>query len=163
MKVALAMAFLLFTQGCTRPNQTRIPEAPTTANPFVGTWAYEETGEAIHFLSTGALSIEPGEILASLNRLQNTQRARYTSRLINRGRYEISDSNDLILYVTADWTGKGTGARRPTYKQVESTIIFEYEIENRSILRLKKKSLTQGAEENLNPNEELQLLLTFIE
>lgn len=163
MKAAFTVTCLLLAIGCKTSNQPNVSEVIPAPNPVVGTWVFEESGGAIHFLSTGRISIEPGHILASLNRFQNTQRTRYTSQLLKTGKYDLNNENELILYVTADWTGKGTGARRPVYKRVESTIIFEYDIVNQSTLRLKKKNLKQGTEDNLHSNEELELTLAFVE
>ena len=163
MRVVVIVCFLGLMMGCSSSEDTIISTPDTAPNPIIGTWALQGTEDTIHFLSTGKFIIEPGDILYALNRFQNTQRTRYTSRLLNTGNYEINKQNELILLITADWTGKGTGARRPTNKRVESKIIFDYIPESDSTLTLRKKMLTQGTQTNQNSDEEFELRLGFIE
>ena len=136
------------------------PEEVRVQHPVLGVWGLEQHPDIILFLSSGEVKFEQGEILAAINRFQNTQRTRYTSRLQRTGRYEIIEPSELILYVTADWTGKGTGARRPTEKQVESRIVFDMQTLEGNVLTLRKKNMTQeGNETNLNEEEELVFTL----
>ena len=162
MRVLYLTLFLLLA-GCASSKPTEAPTEESIINPILGSWEHIDSGNTIHFLSTGTVTIEPGDLLAAINRFQNTQRNRYTSHLLNSGRYEISSENELTLYVTADWTGKGRGARRPQEKRVTSSIIFELEQGDHSTLVLKKKNLLQEGEESLNSEEELHFSLIPIE
>ena len=114
-------------------------------------------------MPSGEVKFDQGEMLTSLNRFQNTQRARYTSRLQRTGRYERAEDSELVLYVVADWTGKGTGARRPRGKQVESRIVFNMEWSEENTLTLRKKSMSQaGSETNIHEDEDLIFTLIQI-
>ena len=166
MRAIVIVLFLLHLVACSSSNSISVPPEeplPPPANPVLGTWELEDADTAIHFQPTGRLTIEPGHILSAINRLQNTQRDRYTSQLVQIGQYEVVNDEELFLHVTADWTGKGRGARRPAYKQVESTIVFELERLDQSTLLLNKKRLIQDEKEHINPEEVLQFTLILVE
>ena len=136
-----------------------ISEETDSQISVLGVWQQENHKDFILFLSSGEVKFEQGELLASINRFQNTQRARYTSRLQRTGQFELSGDSALVLFVTADWTGKGVGARRPQEKQVESRIVFDIAVEEK-IVTLHKKTMTrQGDATNLNADEELSFKL----
>ena len=149
--------------GCSSSDKVVSTIDEPASAPLVGAWADSESGETIYFLSTGKVTIETGIILDTINRFQNTQRSRYTSRLLNTGTYIVSENGELTLFLTADWTGKGTGARRPANKRVKSTITFEFVMTNDLTLTLRKKHMTQGSEENKNSDEELLFTLKHID
>ena len=163
MRETLIFFVLLFFVGCSTSKKIETPPEEQLINPILGSWIEEESGDTIQFLSNGTFLIESGIVLAAINRFQNTRRNRYTSRLLNIGRYEYLPDSELALHITADWTGKGTGARRPSDKRVESTITFTVENSSDSTLVLHKKGLTQGSEEDLNDTEELNFTLLFID
>ena len=163
MRETLIFFVLLLFVGCSASKKVESPVEELSINPILGSWTEEESGDTIQFLSNGTFLIESGIVLAAINRFQNTNRNRYTSRLLNIGRYEYLPDNELALYVTADWTGKGTGARRPADKRVESIIIFTIENAGNATIVLHKKSLTQGSEEDLEDTQELNFTLLFID
>lgn len=162
IRASFLLTVLLLVTGCSTPNKATRPIEESTRNPILGSWELENSDSVIHFLSTGRVTIEPGKILAMINRFQNTERNRYTSNLLSAGRYEVLNERELALYVTADWTGKGTGARRPTDKRVESAILFDFEVNDNSILFLQKKKLTQGDSNEPISGEQLELTLHLI-
>ena len=165
MRASVLLIIILLVTGCSSSDKAALPieEKEPTPNPILGSWTLDNSDAVIHFLSTGRVTIEPGDILATINRFQNTERHRYTSNLLSAGRYEVLNEKEIVLYIVADWTGKGTGARRPTSKRVESVILFDFEVKANSTLFLQKKSLTQGESNELINSEELQLTLHFIE
>jgi|GEM_PF-6233487 len=163
MRAALIFLVLMFFTGCSASEKIEQPIEELFVNPILGSWTEEKSGDTVQFLSNGTFLIESGLVSAAINRFQNTERNRYTSRLLNLGRYAYLPDDELVLYVTADWTGKGTGARRPADKRVESIITFTIESAGNSTLALRKKSLTQGSEEDLNDTEELNFTLLFID
>ena len=163
MRETLIFFVLLLFVGCSASKKVESPVEELSINPILGSWTEEESGDTIQFLSNGTFLIESGIVLAAINRFQNTERNRYASRLLNIGRYEYLPDNELALYVTADWTGKGTGARRPADKRVESIITFTIENAGNATIVLHKKSLTQGSEEDLEDTQELNFTLLFID
>ena len=154
---------LLFFVGCSASEKIEHPIEERAINPILGSWTEEGSGDTIQFLSNGTFLLESGSVLAALNRFQNTERNRYTSRLLNLGRYEYVPDDQLVLYVIADWTGKGRGARRPADKRVESIITFTVKPAGNSTLVLHKNNLTQGLDVGLNDTEELNFTLLFVD
>ncbi|MBX2820219.1 MAG: hypothetical protein KTR29_11080 [Rhodothermaceae bacterium] len=163
MRATLILLVLLFAVGCSTSKKIKPPTEELSVNPILGSWTEEESGDTIQFLSNGTFLIESGNVLAAINRFQNTERNRYTSRLLTMGRYEYLPDDELALHVTADWTGKGTGARRPADRRVESIITFTIESVGDSSLVLRHKSMTQGSEEDLSHTDELNFTLLFID
>ena len=163
MRVFFTAICLLVAIGCSSSQKAAPVVEEPAQNPLIGTWTLQDSSSTIHFISTGRIIIEPGDILASINRFQNTQRDRYTSRLLSTGRYQILDNKEVALFVVADWTGKGSGARRPLEKRVESEIVFEFEVQDSTTLLLNKKMLKQRTENHLHSDETLQFRLLFVE
>ena len=164
MKTIASITFALFIlvfSGCSSsksPSDTAAAVEDAMQSPVAGTWAVDGGSDAIHFMDSGDVMLEQGDILAAINRFQNTERARYISRLQKEASYEWNDASELILHVTADWTGKGTGARRPEDKQVDSRIVFDIESMDENTVTLRKKSMTQNGEEK-HADEELAFKL----
>ena len=160
--IICCMLLLPFALGCSSSKNAdsgSMPEMEAMPNPVAGTWATANASDTIHFMDGGEVMFEQGDILASINRFQNTERSKYISRLQKKGMYEWTNEKELVLTVMADWTGKGTGARRPADKTVESHIAFMVESMDDSQITLKKTNLTQGDQANLHADEDLTLTL----
>lgn len=104
--------------------------------------------------------LDQGNFMTAINRFQNTDRSKYNSRLSNTATYEFNGSDQLILNVMADWTGKGTGARRAEDKSVSSSIVFAVEDMGDSI-KLTKVSMSQSnsGTDNTNAGEDISFTL----
>ncbi len=159
--VLAGLGLALIGAGCasTAPDAASNVHAPPES-PMTGRWVPGDslTG-AVVFLPSGLLVFEQGTLLASINRLQNTERRRYISRLRESGRYEVTADDTLVLHVTADWTGKGAGARRPADRLVESRIVFDIVSLDDERIQLEKNEVVRGEAGNLNAGDELTLVL----
>lgn len=149
---------LLLSAGCSSANKTA---SEVTNNPLVGAWAMEgESASAIMFTPGGDVTLDQGGIFTAINRFQNTNRASYNTRLVNTATYEYNGSDQLILNVMADWTGKGAGSRRAEDKSVASSIVFSVE-DMGEMVKLTKVSMTQSGSgtDNTNDGEALSFML----
>ena len=150
--------FLLLTAiGCSSSKDT----ATESNNPMVGAWAMEgNSSTVVQFMSSGDAMIEQGDMLAAINRVQNTNRAKYRTRLLKEATYEFNGSDQMTLNVMADWTGKGTGATKAEDKSVASTIDFSVQ-DMGDTIKLTKISMTQSGSgtDNTNADEELTFSL----
>ncbi len=130
-------------------------------NPMLGAWVMDgSTTGALQLMASGDATLEQGDILAAINRHQNTDRAKYRTRLVKEATYEVNGPDRLTLNVMADWTGKGTGARRAEDKSVASSIVFSVSTMGDTI-KLTKISMTQSGSgtDNTNADEELSFSL----
>ncbi len=149
---------LLLSSGC---SSSKSASEATTNSPVVGSWAIEGSDAQVLQLSpSGDAIIDQGNFMTAINRLQNTDRSKYNSRLSNTATYEFNGTDQLILNVMADWTGKGTGARRAEDKSVSSAIVFSVE-DMGDMIKLTKVSLSQSnsGTDNTNPGENLSFTL----
>lgn len=157
------IVFALLIAGCSSSKKSAsIPEVTV---PVVGAWTMQDgNGGALQFMSNGEFTLEQGDILAAINRFQNTDRARYISRLIKNGTYEFNGPDKITLNVMADWTGKGTGSRRAEDKSVASMIVFAVEDLGGDTVTLRKVSMTQNGSgtDNMNSDEALSFSLMRI-
>ena len=65
-----------------------------------------------------------------------------------------------MLNVTANWIGKGTGARRAEDKTVSSSIVFSVE-EMEDTIKLTKINMSQSGSGTENTNADEQLAFTL--
>ncbi len=150
---------LLLSSGCSSSKKTA-SEAMTNS-PVVGSWAIEGSDSQVLQLSpSGDAIIDQGNFMTAINRLQNTDRSQYNSRLSNAATYEFNGTDELILNVVGNWTGKGTGARRAADKSVSSTIVFSVE-DMGDMIKLTKVSMSQSnsGTDNTNASESLSFTL----
>ena len=150
--------FLLLTAiGCSSSKKA----SSEAENPMVGAWALEGTSATVvHFMSSGDLMLEQSDMFAAINRVQNTDRAKYRTRLLKEATYEFNGSDQLTMNVMADWSGKGTGARKAQDKSVASTIVFSVQ-DMGDMIKLTKISMTQSGSgtDNTNSDEDLSFSL----
>ena len=150
--------FLLLTAiGCSSSKNA----SSESNNAMVGAWAMEgNSSTVVQFMSSGDAMLEQGDMLAAINRVQNTNRAKYRTRLIKEATYEFNGSDQMTLNVMADWTGKGTGATKAEDKSVASTIVFSVQ-DMGDTIKLTKISMTQSGSgtDNTNADEELTFSL----
>jgi hypothetical protein len=153
----LVFFLLLTAMGCSSSKKA----AEEAVNPMLGAWALEGTSTSVvQFMSSGDLMLEQGDMLAAINRFQNTNRAKYRTRLLKEASYEFNGTDQLTLNVMADWTGKGTGATKAEDKSVASAIVFAVE-DMGDMLKLTKVNMTQSGSgtDNTNSDEELSFSL----
>ena len=154
----LAM-LLLMSMGCSSSKES---SSDVVDSPLAGSWAMEGGSSAmeIQFSPGGEATIAQGAVLTAINRFQNTDRAKYISRLVKTATYDYNGSDQLTLNVMADWTGKGTGARRAEDKSVASAIVFSVQ-EMGDTIKLTKLNMTQSGSgtDNTNASEELSFTL----
>ena len=156
------IVFALLAAGCSSSKNSSEMEAAPPA-PVIGSWAMADNANgAINFMAGGDATIDQGSIMTAINRFQNTDRANYNTRLTNTATYSYdAGSNQLTLNVMADWTGKGTGARRAADKSVSSAIVFAIESMEGNTVTLRKVSMSQSGSgtDNTNADETLTLML----
>ncbi len=153
--------FLLLSVGCSSSKDAAKDAAMDMASPLLGSWGMEgASASAVQFMSSGDVMIEQGDVLTAINRHQNTDRAKYISRLVKEASYEMNDAGQLVLNVMADWTGKGTGARKAEDKSVASSIVFSVQ-EMGDMVKLTKVNMTQSGSgtDNTNSDEDLSFTL----
>jgi hypothetical protein len=165
------MKYLAFTSllvlivslaGCSSSKESTDSMDSDTPPWVVGAWVPSDgSSGSFQFLANGDFLLEQGDLLASINRFQNTDRVRYLSRLVHTGTYEYDDAGQLTLHVMADWTGKGTGARRAPDKSVSSSIVFDIEGMDGGTLTLQKVSMNQSGSDadDMNSDEALSFSL----
>lgn len=144
--------------GCSSSKDAAQEAAP---NPYHGAWVMDGSANgALQLMSSGDAVLEQGDILAAINRHQNTDRAKYRTRLVKEATYKLDSPEQLTLNVMADWTGKGTGSRRAEDKSVASTIVFSV-IHMGDTMKLTKVSMTQSGSGTDNTNADEELVLTL--
>ena len=144
MKRSILLTFLfasLAISACSSGKEAVEDAAP---NPYLGSWVMEGSNNgAISMMGSGDASIEQGDIMTAINRFQNTDSGRYLSRLNNDATYTMNEDGTVTLNVTADWTGKGTGSRKPADKTVASTIVFAVDGMQGNTVTLRQVSMMQ--------------------
>lgn len=157
------VALMIVAMGCSSSKESGDASGEMAA-PMAGSWtmADSQTG-GIQFMGGGEAKIDQGAIMTAINRFQNTDRARYITRLSDTATYSYdAGANQLTLNVTADWTGKGTGSSKAPSKNVSSAIVFAVDSMEGNMMTLRKVSMSQGGSDTDNTNSGEDLMLSLM-